>query len=75
MMKKTIFTLVLTTVLSMSITGCQTYGGQAGCGDPTRRTLIGAGGGAAAGAILDGGRGAEAGAIIGGLLGAGTSNW
>ena len=35
-----------------------------------RNTAIGAGGGAAAGAILGGGRGAGAGAVIGGTVGA-----
>ena len=73
-MKKTIATLFITTTLTLFITSCETYQGRgAGSGDPTRRAVVGAGGGAAAGAIIGGGRGAAAGAVIGGLLGAGTA--
>jgi hypothetical protein len=73
-MKNTISTLLFTTILTLLVAGCEPYQGRgAGSGDPTRRAMVGAGGGAAAGAIIGGGRGAAAGAVIGGLLGAGTA--
>ena len=72
-MKKTISTLLLTTILGLFVTGCEYQGRGAGSGDPTRRTATGVVGGAAAGGIIGGGRGAAAGAVIGGLLGAGTA--
>lgn len=70
-MQKTIKVCSTVTILGAMIlfTGCQN---RPGTGTVVGGTAVGAGVGAASGALLGGGTGAAAGALIGGALGAGT---
>ncbi|MDZ4743212.1 MAG: hypothetical protein SGI98_07310 [Verrucomicrobiota bacterium] len=61
-------TLILAGMV-VSMTGCET---SPGTGTVVGSSAVGAGVGAASGALIGGGTGAAAGALIGGALGAGT---